>query len=60
MCKVMLVEIFWRMGVEKNKSPDTFHRGEVPTKTPYTHRPYLDLDFRKNVTWDREAPKNVT
>ena len=68
MCKVVLVEIFWRNGVEKKKTPDTFHRGSSDQDT-YTHRPYLDLDFRKNVTWQGrrqkrnlagEAPKNVT
>jgi hypothetical protein len=42
---VMLVEIFWSMGVEK-KSPDTFHWGKFRPRHLYTHRPYLDLDFR--------------
>ncbi len=57
-------------GVEKNKTTGHFfHRGSSDQDT-YTHRPYLDLDFRKkrnleqgctkNVTWQGEAPKNVT
>ena len=44
-------------GGEKNSGH--FPQGGVSTRT-HTHRPYLDLDFRKNVTWDSEAPKNVT
>jgi hypothetical protein len=35
-CVVMLVEIFWRMGVEKKKSPDNFPRGGFNQDT-YTH-----------------------
>ena len=62
MCKVTLVEISWRNGLENKKYPETLFTGGVSTRTP-THRPYLDLDFRKSVTelrLDRGAPKNVT
>ena len=56
----MLVEIFWRNGVVEKKTPDTFFHGGFRPGHIYTHRPDLDLDFRKNVTKSREAQKNVT
>ena len=42
--------------VEK-KTPDTFFHGGFRPGHIYTHRPDLDLDFRKNVTKSREAQK---
>ena len=41
----MLVENLWRMGVEKKKLRTLFPRVSFDQDT-YTHRPYLDLDFR--------------
>ena len=56
----MLVEIFWRNGVVEKKTPDTFFHGGFRPGHLYTHRPDLDLDFRKNVTWQGRRQKNVT
>ncbi len=40
------------------KSPDTLSTGgEFQPGHLYTHRPYLDLDFRKNVTWQGGTKK---
>ena len=45
--------------VEKKNSGHTFH-GEFRPGHLHTHRPYLDLDFRKNVTWQGRHQQNVT
>ncbi len=60
MCVVLLVEIFWRNGGWRKKTPDTLFTGSFNQDT-YTHTdPYLDLDFKKSVTWQGRHPKNVT
>ena len=56
MCVVLLVGIFWRNGGGEKKTPDNFPLGKFRLGHLYIHRPYLDLDFRKNVTKSRAAP----
>ena len=60
MCVAYVSGNFLEDGGGEKISGHTFPQGEVPTRTLYTHRPYLDLDFRKKRNLAGRRQKNVT